>query len=484
MIANTSKNILVIDDQKHMCTLISQILEKAGHTVYGANSGNAGLKILRRHFPGVVILDLNMPDMNGIEVLKRIKALDNKIPVIIITAYGEVRSAVEAIKLGAYDYLNKPFVNEDIVLTVNRAIEENMMRQEIHALKTQLSLSMPLSEQMGFGNEIEKLNTLVARIAPTNFTVVIYGETGSGKEVVARNIHDRSPRKGKPFIVVDCGSIPEGLIESELFGCEKGAFTGADQKRAGQFEMASGGTLFFDEIGNLAAAVQGKLLRVIQERKLRRLGSNKEMEVDVRLIVAGNERLEHLVQSGCFRMDLYQRLTEFCIEVPPLRKRKNDIVFLCKRFLDITNKELDKHVRGISNEALEMLLSYEWPGNVRELRNVIRRAVLLAADTIGTEHISFHTPKSNRSSRHVQERKTDMLQQKPYLTSSTAPKIDFEKDFSFHDIVSGHIADVEKALLTEALKHTGGNKNQASRLLKIDYKTIQNKIKKYRINHV
>ncbi len=481
MATDTSTNILVIDDERHICSLISQILEKAGHTVSVANSGNAGLEMFRQNFPGAVILDLNMPDMNGIEVLKRIKALDSKIPVIIITAYGEVRSAVEAIKLGAYDYLNKPFVNEDIVLTVDRALREDMMRQEIHALKTQLSLAMPLSEQMGFSNEIEKLNELVARIAPTNFTVVIYGETGSGKEVVARHIHDKSARKGKPFVVVDCGSIPEGLIESELFGCEKGAFTGADKKRPGQFEMASGGTLFLDEIGNIAASVQGKLLRVLQERKLRRLGSNKEIEIDVRIIAAGNERLEHLIQQGRFRMDLYQRLSEFYLEVPPLRERKDDVVFLCKRFLDITNKELGKRVRGISHEALQTLLSYDWPGNVRELRNVIRRAVLLAADTIRTRHISFHTPKPNQTACREQGRKAGKQPQRITLSNSPASTIDFEKDFSFRDVVAGHVEDVEKMLLTEALKHTGGNKNQASRLLKIDYKTIHNKIKKYGI---
>ena len=348
--------------------MLSHVLNQAGFITYAAHDGNTGIRIFNKKLPSVVILDLRLTGMNGMDVLKQIKHTGSETPVIIISASEEIKSAVEAIKHGAYNYFKKPFNNEEVVLTVEKALEERAMRQEIRMLKTQLSFAMPLFEQMGNSAEIAKVNESVECVAPTNFTVVIYGETGSGKELIAQSIHNRSPRCGKPFVVVDCGSIPETLIESELFGFEKGTFTGADQKKAGQFEIASGGTLFLDESGNLPKSMQGKLLRVLQERRIRRLGSNKEIDVDVRVVVAGNERLEYLVESRHFRMDLYQRLNEFCIEIPPLRRRKDDIIFLCKRFLDITNKELNKNVRGITKEALEILLTYNWPGNVRELK--------------------------------------------------------------------------------------------------------------------
>src|SRR3989337_3849373 len=322
MATDSNISILIIDDEGDMCDTLSHVLNQAGFATYIAHDGNTGLEVFNKESPNVVILDLRMPGMNGMEVLKQIKCSSSETPVIIITAYGEIQSAVEAIKQGAYNYFNKPFDNEEVVVTVEKAIEERAMHQEIRMLKTQLSFAMPLYEQMGNSAEIAKVNESVACVAPTNFTVVICGETGSGKELIARSIHNRSPRCDKPFVVVDCGSIPETLIESELFGFEKGTFTGADQKKIGQFEIASGGTLFLDEIGNLPKPMQGKLLRVLQERRIRRLGSNKEINVEVRVVVAGNERLEYLVESGHFRMDLYQRLNEFCIEIPPLRQRK------------------------------------------------------------------------------------------------------------------------------------------------------------------
>ena len=368
MATDSNISVLIIDDEVDMCDMLSHILDQAGFTAYTAHDGNTGLEVFNKESPNVVILDLCMPGMNGMDVLKQIKYTGSETPVIIISASEEIQSAVEAIKHGAYNYFKKPFNNEEVVLTVEKALEERAMRQEIRMLKTQLNFAMPLYEQMGNSAEIAKVNESVGCVAPTNFTVVLYGETGSGKELIAQSIHNRSPRCDKPFVVVDCGSIPETLIESELFGFEKGAFTGADQKKVGQFEVASGGTIFLDEIGNLPKSMQGKLLRVLQERRIRRLGSNKEIDVDVRVVVAGNERLEYLVESRHFRMDLYQRLNEFCIEIPPLRRRKDDIVFLCKRFLDITNKELNKNVSGITKETLEKLLTYNWPGNVRELK--------------------------------------------------------------------------------------------------------------------
>ncbi|MDO8744325.1 MAG: sigma-54 dependent transcriptional regulator, partial [Candidatus Brocadiaceae bacterium] len=449
MANNSNISVLIIDDEVEMCDMLSHILNQAGFTTYTAHDGNTGLEVFNKESPNVVILDLRMPGMNGMDALKQIKHADGETPVIIISASEEIQSAVEAIKHGAYNYLNKPFNNEEVVLTVEKALEERAMRQEILMLKTQLNFAMPLFEQMGNSAEIAKVNELVACVAPTNFTVVIYGETGSGKELIARSIHNRSHRCDKPFVVVDCGSIPETLIESELFGFEKGAFTGADQKKVGQFEIASGGTLFLDEIGNLPKSMQGKLLRVLQERRIRRLGSNKEIDVDVRVVVAGNERLEHLIESEHFRMDLYQRLNEFCIEIPPLRRRKDDIVFLCKRFLDITNKELNKNVRGITKETLEMLLTYNWPGNVRELKNVIRRAVLLANNNvIEPNHLLIKIQEQKQQASTATEQIASATNRDANHTASLDLDINNGKDFSLRDMVAKCVEHAEKKLIT------------------------------------
>ena len=481
MVTDSNISVLIIDDEVDMCDMLSHVLNQAGFITYAAHDGNTGLEIFNEKLPSVVILDLRMPGMNGMDVLKQIKHTGSETPVIIITAHGQIQSAVEAIKHGAYNYFNKPFDNEEVVLTVEKALEERAMRQEIRMLKTQLSFAMPLYEQMGNSAEIAKVNESVACVAPTNFTVVIYGETGSGKELIAQSIHNRSPRCDKPFVVVDCGSIPETLIESELFGFEKGAFTGADQKKAGQFEIASGGTIFLDEIGNLPKPMQGKLLRVLQERRIRRLGSNKEIDVEVRVVVAGNERLEYLVESGHFRMDLYQRLNEFCIEIPPLRQRKDDIVFLCKRFMDITNKELNKNIRGITKEALEILLTYNWPGNVRELKNVIRRAVLLAVDIVEPKHLLIKTQEQKQESSPAAGQMASAADQKADQAIPLDLDMNNGNSPSLRDVVAKCVENAEKKLISEVLKRTGGNKSQAARILKIDYKTMHYKVKNYGI---
>ena len=473
-------SILIIDDEVDYCDMVSHILKREGYSVFKANSAKTGLEIFNKHYPDIVILDLCLPDVDGINVLKQIKAINNETPIIIITAHGQIQSAVEAIKRGAYDYFVKPFDNEEIILTVKRAVEEMSMRQEISILKSQLNIASPLFEQMGRSPEINKINELIECVASTNFTVIIYGETGSGKELVAREIHNRSKRKDKPFVVVDCGSIPETLIESELFGYEKGAFTGADQRKIGQFETASGGTILLDEISNIPKCMQGKLLRVLQEHRIRRIGNNTEIDVDIRVVVSGNERLETLIESGRFRIDLYQRLNEFRIELPPLRQRKDDIVYLCKRFIDITNKELNKNICGVTKETLEMILTYDWPGNVRELKNVMRRAVLLATDIIEPKHIL--TNRQDRRS-NVQQH-INNIPDKTLTGGVISLNLDvkYNDDISLHDVVSNCVNSAEKQLITEVLKRTGGNKSKASKILKIDYKTIHYKIKKYGIN--
>lgn len=461
---NKDTNILVVDDIKEIRWLLSNIMKQAGYTSIEASTVKEAISAISQRLPDVILLDLRMPGGDGMEILKELKRQSLDIPVIIITAYGEVRSAVEAVKLGAYDYLTKPFDNDDVVITVRRALKEYNMKQEIVTLKSCLKENASLSELLGTSDEIKRVFQQITCVAQTNFTVVLYGETGSGKELVARTIHRQSLRKDGNFVVVDCGSIPETLLESELFGHEKGSFTGAYTTKEGQFELASGGTLFLDEIGNLPLSMQSKLLRVLQEKYIRRVGGKKDIKVDIRVIVAGNERLEDMVATGRFRRDFYHRLNEFAIEIPPLRKRKDDIVLLSKHFLDITNKELGKTVRGFSEEALDLLLRYHWPGNVRELKNVIRRAVLLADDLIEVRHLAV-----------ISKGSCTLLPE----SYSRLNGITESENFSLKNVTKRAVEEVERRLITQALRCTGGNKSKASKILRIDYATLHYKIKQY-----
>ncbi|HHT9125272.1 MAG TPA: sigma-54-dependent transcriptional regulator [Candidatus Brocadiia bacterium] len=471
MICNGKEiKVLVVDDMKDMCWTVSNFLRQKGITAISTQDGKKTAEIISRESPDAVLLDLKMPVISGVDVLKQIKKANADIPVIILTAYGEIRSAVEAVKLGAYDYISKPFDNDEVLITLMRAINDRRQKREINHLRSQLEKIMPLPEFMGSSPQIEKVFEQVKCVAPTDFTVVLYGETGSGKELVARAIHNNSPRRNGNFVVIDCGSIPDTLIESELFGYEKGAFTGAETTKKGHFELASGGTLFLDEIGNLSKAMQSKLLHALQERRIRRVGGKDFIDIDIRVIVAGNEKLEDLVKSGHFRQDLYHRLNEFLIEIPPLRKRKADILFLCKRFIDTTNIELNKHVRGVSEAATELLYAYNWPGNVRELKNVIKRAVLLANELIEPQHLP--TPvgcDSQTTAVKALHKEVDAI------------KTGFNKDFSLREIVKKSINDIERKVIIEALIQTGGNKSKAAKILSIDYKTMYYKVKEYGI---
>ncbi len=462
--------VLIVDDMKDMCWTISNFLRHKGITAVATQDGKKTVEIISRESPDAVLLDLKMPAISGVDVLKQVKKANADIPVIIMTAYGAIKSAVEAVKLGAYDYINKPFDNDEVLITLMRAINDRKQKQEISHLRSQLEKITPLPELMGSSPQIEKVFEQVKCVAPTDFTVVLYGETGSGKELVAKAIHNNSPRRNGNFVVIDCGSIPDTLIESELFGYEKGAFTGAETTKKGHFELASGGTLFLDEIGNLSKAMQSKLLHAMQERRIRRVGGKSFIDIDIRVIVAGNEKLEDLVKSGLFRQDLYHRLNEFQIEIPPLRKRETDIAFLCKRFMDITNVELNKQVRGISPAAMELLRAYDWPGNVRELKNVIKRAVLLADDLIELEHLPAPiecSPKTTTTKELDKE--------------VPAVKTGFNKDFSLKEIVKKSVNDIERKVIIEVLIQTGGNKSKAAKMLSIDYKTMYYKVKEYGI---
>jgi DNA-binding NtrC family response regulator len=461
---NENGTILIVDDEKSICTLLSRLLMKEGLKTIEAYEGTTAIKTIVSQKPDVVLVDFRMPGMNGMELLKRAKELDQDLPIVMITAYADIKGAVEAMRAGAHDYLAKPFENLEVIRVVYRALEERKLKRKLSNLTSELQGNLSLSTSMGTSDAVYQLLCKTIQVAKSDFSVLIQGETGSGKELVARAIHDASPRSKKPFVPVDCGAIPETLLESELFGHERGAFTGADCSKPGKFEVAKDGTLFLDEISNMPLSSQAKLLRVLQEKRVYLVGSTKPIAVDVRLLVASNKDLFSLTESGSFRSDLFFRLNEFTITVPPLRARKEDITYLAKRFLNITNVELNKHVKGFSESATETLLGYDWPGNVRQLRSTIRRAVLLADTIITEKDLDLRdVPGSSAMSKpHIQGRAIG--------------------DLSLKEIVHDNILAVEREVITKVLNYTGGNKARAARLLKIDYKTIHTKIKQLGIS--
>lgn len=454
--------VLIVDDQPNIRALAEQLLSAEGYTVLCARDGAEAIKIVDAEFPDLVLMDIHMPVMDGIEALKNLAGRHPAIPVIMMSGYDDVSQAVQAMKLGAIDYLKVPFDHDELIMQVGRCCEEARMKREIGRLQTILGDSTYLCELMGNSTEIMRICEQINTVAATNFTVVVYGESGSGKELVAKAIHRNSHRASGPFVPVDCGSIPESLIESELFGHERGAFTNAYQRKQGSFERASGGTLFLDEIGNLPKSMQSKLLRALQERKIERIGGSGPIAIDIRIIAAGNRRLEDLIAEGKFREDLFHRLNEFFMEVPPLRRRKEDIIYLADRFMRAKAEELNRNVRGISNEALQVLLDYDWPGNVRELRNTINRAVLLCHGIIRPQDLTALCPI------------------RPQVSPS-ATNIDLDGDnvTPLKEMKCKVIEEIEREVIARVLERTGGNKSQAARILQVDYKTILSKIKKY-----
>ncbi len=453
--------ILVVDDEAEIRSLLGAVLQSKGYEVVTADDGAAALQQVPREHPAVILMDLSMPRMGGMDALPEIKRLDPEVPVIICTAHADLATAVRAMKLGAYDYLTKPFDVELLALTLERALERNQLRSRIDELKRQGSGSS-LAERMGGSPAIAQVIQQVSQVAESNFTVLVQGETGTGKELVARAIHQQSPRRQAPFVAVDCGAIPETLVESELFGHERGAFTGAQAKREGHFQLAKGGTLFLDEIGNVPLATQAKLLRALEQREVNPLGSARAVAVDARIIAATNTELEEGVKTGRFRADLYYRLSEFTITLPPLRSRREDITHLAQRFLDEVSMELRRPVRRVSDEAMQTLLRHDWPGNVRELKNVIRKAALLAADLVTPEHI----PALNASAP----------------VPSRAAAEPSGQDLSLREVAELAAVQAEREVIRHALGATRGNKSQAARLLRTDYTTLHAKMKRYGIS--
>ena len=454
--------ILIVDDEEGICDNLARLLRREGFEPLLAADGETALALITREAPDVVLLDIKMPGLDGMEVLRRARALDATLPVVMITAHGGVRGAVAALQAGAHDYIEKPLDHADVVRSLHRAMTDRKLRQTILVLTDRVRESDSLHDVMGPSDVVARISADIARVSRSNFSVLIGGETGTGKELVARAIHRASPRASGAFVAVDCGAIPETLFESELFGHERGAFTGAERQKSGYFETASGGTLFLDEIGNMPPGCQAKLLRALQDKCVTRVGGTKPVSVDIRLVAAANRDLGTAASAGTFRQDLFFRINEFTIRIPPLRERKQDILFLAKRFLDITNHELSKTVRGLSDAAVERILSYDWPGNVRELRSTIRRAVLLAETTIEEAHLALPAAP-------VQPEGLAELPDRPGIWPP------------LRELVHRATTVVERAALIEVLRKTGGNKARAARILQIDYKTIHTKLKDYGI---
>ena len=460
--------ILVIDDERDLCWLFSEILGENGYKVTSAQTAKDGLDKVRSVMPNLVFLDIKLPDKDGIWVLKEIKKVNPEIVVIMVTGHTAIESAVAAMKLGAYDYIPKPIPNERLKIIVDKALETQSLFREVKSLRRSHT---PLSEIIGQSPPMQRLFKLIRTAASHDISVILRGESGTGKELVARAIHVLSNRKDLPFIPVDCATLPETLVESELFGYEKGAFTGADTLKTGKFETAEKGTLFLDEIGNLATLVQVKLLRVLQERKIERLGGRKPIAVDVRMITATNKDLEEAVRRGEFRDDLYHRLNVFEIDLPPLRERGDDVVILSQYLLEKFNRELGKDIKGFSDEVMSLFKRYRWPGNVRELENTIKSSIILAKERILPHHLPFHFNKTKDT-----EIKTEKSTTGEYLNLDSYPD-----KTSMKQARRDMSERIERQFIEKTLDSTNWNKKRAAQLLDIDYKSLFTKIKKYGI---
>jgi DNA-binding NtrC family response regulator len=476
-------NILIIDDEIDLCQSLSELLEEEEeYKVSITNNGEEGLTKIKEEIPDLVLLDIKMPGINGIETLEKIKVIDKDTLVIMLTAYQTVDSAIKSMKLGAYDYISKPFNYEELKIIIKRALQTRDLSQEVISLREQLRDKFSFRNIIGRSDKIKEVLYKIEKVGPTNATVLIRGESGTGKELIAKTIHQYSPRKDKPFIAVDCAGLPETLIESELFGHTKGAFTGAVDKKIGKFELAQNGTLFIDEIGNLPVNIQVKLLRVLQEREINRIGEKYPIKIDTRIIIAANTDLEKAMKGGTFREDLYYRVNVFSIILPSLRERKEDIPLLASYFLNQFNPILRKNVRSISKRSTQLLIDYSWPGNVRELQNVIQQAIIMAEDIILPEHLPVYLKESIIGTDLVsaQVKANENLVGADFMsTLGEKGKISSAEGFSLKKIINQLSQETERRIILEVLKKTNWNKAKAARLLKINYKTLYLKIKEY-----
>ncbi len=449
---------------------LAVILESEGYTIETAENGKQALQKIPRNKPDIILLDICLPDMSGMEVLENIEKKHSEVncSIIMLTAFGDIQDAIRSMKLGAYDYITKPFNNDELIITIKKAIASQELTQEVKTLRQRLKEKVAIEKELGSSYAISEVVKKVTMIAPTNMSVIIQGKTGTGKEVIANLIHEKSARKECPFIPIDCGAIPENLIESELFGYEKGAFTGADATKKGKFEMANGGTLFLDEIANLPASAQSKLLRTIEEREVFHLGGKKPIKVDVRIITATNLDLHDITSNGDFREDLYHRLNEFKINLPLLKDRKEDIPILAELFLKEANREFHKKIKKISTDAMTRLVQYEWPGNVRELKNVLKKAVLLEkSDIISIESIEL-------------DEETTQIQNEMGVSQLT--KEILNKRISLKEIMNRQNTEIEREIIQNILKEVQYNKTKAAKILKIDRNTLYARMKELGID--
>jgi two-component system response regulator AtoC len=450
------RRVLVVDDEENQRLVLRTLLKRQGYEVETAESGEEALALVDTFGPDVVLTDVRMPKMGGLDLLATLQAKGNEATVIVMSAYGNVDDALEAIKAGAYDYVQKPFKHDEIVLTLRKAEEREALRRENRALREEIRKEHQFEQILAKSQAMQEIFRTIAKIADYKTTVLISGESGTGKELVARALHGRSARRGGNFVAVNCGAIPENLLESELFGHKKGAFTDANSDRRGLFEEADGGTLFLDEIGELPTALQVKLLRVLQDEMIRRVGDSRDLKVDVRIIAATHRDLVAEVKAARFREDLFYRLNVLPILVPPLRSRREDIALLIDHFVARNNARLGTSIRGVDTEARRLLVEYSWPGNVRELENTIERAMVLSE---GDLLVASDLPDRIREVRD------------PVQVQLATGELSIKKTTRV----------IEETLIRRALQKTKGNRTRAAEVLELSHRALLYKIKDYKI---
>lgn len=448
-------SILIVDDEDAQRSVLKGYLEKKGYRIFSASSGNEGIKIVQNNIIDIILSDFKMPDKTGLEVLEEVKKINPEISFVILTAYGTIENAVKAMRLGAFDYISKPVDLDELDLMIERIIENRNLKSENQILKNQLKEKFKIDSFISQSPKMEEVLSVASRAADSRATVLITGESGTGKEVLAKSIHYVSSRKDKPFVAVNIPALPETLLESELFGHEKGAFTGAEKSKKGRFELAHEGTIFLDEIGDIPINLQVKLLRVLQEHQIEKLGSTDTVNIDVRIIAATHQNLEQKIKDGSFREDLFYRLNIVSLNIPPLRERKEDILPLIEHFIEKYSKENGRENLSLSKETVDTLIKYNFPGNVRELENIIERAVVLSRGNTITVNDLPNVVKGFKAEKEIPaNEETTLIEQ---------------------------VEELEKKLIFDALTKSNGNQSQAGRLLGLTERNLRYKMQKYGI---